>query len=69
MCFFNYLKKQYLQCIDTLPDAKTTAKVAVLKRKKYHEALDILDMKLIDVKKKTDLIRHDIKQVMYLPPT
>lgn len=38
-------------------------KIAVLKRKKYQEALDILDMKLIDTKKKADLIRHDINQV------
>jgi len=46
-----------------LPVAKPHEKIIVLKRKKYHEAIDILDMKLIDMKKKTDLIRHDIKQV------
>lgn len=49
--------------MDALPDTRSHGKVAILKRKKYHEALDILDMKLLDVKKKTDLIRHDIKQV------
>lgn len=52
-----------MQCVDALPDAKPREKIIVLKRKKYHEAIDILDMKLIDMKKKTDLIRHDIKQV------
>lgn len=50
--------------MDALPaDTKSHEQIAVLKRKKYHEAIDILDMKLIDMKKKTDLIRHDIKQV------
>jgi len=53
------------QCVDALPDTRSDEKLAVLKRKQYHEALDILDKKLIDAKKKTDLIRHDIKQVVY----
>lgn len=54
----------HLQCVDALPDTKTIGKIALFKRKKYHEALDILDVKLIDMKKKTDLIRHEIKQVV-----
>uniref|UniRef100_A0A2S2PY17 Coiled-coil domain-containing protein n=1 Tax=Sipha flava TaxID=143950 RepID=A0A2S2PY17_9HEMI len=56
------IKRQESTCVDALPDTKKDEKIAVLKRKKYREALDILDMKLIDTKKKTDLIRHDIKQ-------
>ncbi|VVC33810.1 Hypothetical protein CINCED_3A011932 [Cinara cedri] len=56
------IKRQESTCVDALPDTKTDQQITVLKRKKYHEALDILDMKLIDIKKKTDLIRHDIKQ-------
>ncbi|XP_050441686.1 outer dynein arm-docking complex subunit 3 [Adelges cooleyi] len=58
------IKRENSTCVDALPDAsaKSHDSVVILKRKKYHEALDILDGKLIDVKKKTDLIRHDIKQ-------
>lgn len=54
----------YVQCQDALPDTKTHEQIAILKKKKYREALSILDIKLIDAKKKTDLIRHDIKQVV-----
>lgn len=50
--------------MDAFPDTKTNEKIAIFKRKKYHEALDILDVKLINTKKKTDLIRHGIKQVV-----
>ncbi|KAE9523802.1 hypothetical protein AGLY_015690 [Aphis glycines] len=56
------IKRQESTCVDALPDAKPHEKIIILKRKKYHEAIDILDLKLIDMKKKTDLIRHDIKQ-------
>lgn len=61
-----YIKNEimYSQCQDALPDTKTHEQIAILKRKKYREALSILDIKLIDAKKKTDLIRHDIKQVV-----
>ncbi|XP_050547095.1 outer dynein arm-docking complex subunit 3-like [Daktulosphaira vitifoliae] len=57
-------KKQKITCAEALPDTflKSHNNMVVLKKKKYHEALDILDLKLIDVKKKTDLIRHDINQ-------